>query len=117
MPPELLEPPEVVVVPAAAGLEVVLLLDPHAATTSAEASAVATIAKRRGFKITSPSLGVRQVSAQRSGGVLSGCEPIVGVLYSFGRQPIAKAEVRVDEPPPRQRFFEFHAELPHVHVY
>jgi len=33
---------------------VLLLLDPHAATASAEASAVATIAIDRGFKIASP---------------------------------------------------------------
>ena len=79
--PPLLEPPELPDDPLVLEL---LLLEPHAATASAEASAIAIIAIRLGFKVTSPSLGVRQVSGERPDAVLSTCEPIVGVLCWFG---------------------------------
>src|ERR1700744_867828 len=56
------------------------------------------------------------VSAGPAAQLLIACEPLVTVLFVFSGEPVAEPEVRVDEPPSRQRFLELHAKLPDIHV-
>src|SRR5689334_12245825 len=56
------------------------------------------------------------VSAGPAAQLLIGCEPLVTVLFVFGGEAVAESEVRVNEPPSRQRFLELHAKLPDIHV-
>src|ERR1700759_463365 len=56
------------------------------------------------------------VSGGAAAQLLISCEPLVSVLLVLGGEAVAEPEVRVDEPPPRQRFLELHAKLADIHV-
>ena len=57
-----------------------------------------------------------RVSAETEPLVLSSCERLVRNLGKLWREPVAKPEVRVDEPPVGQRLLELHAEPSDVDV-
>ena len=108
LPPALLLP-ELGALDDAAADELELdLLEPHAATTSDAATSRATARMRLVLNVISFIRCVEGVSADRLLGVLSRCEPMVAAVCALCRHPVAEAEVRVDESPPRKRFLQLH---------
>src|SRR5438309_12068837 len=89
---------ELVLPPDPPELELELLLEPHAATTSEAATASATALIRRFLKVISL-VGVVGVSATAGRRVLTSCEPVIHLLRALGRQPVPEAEMRVNEAP------------------
>jgi hypothetical protein len=115
------EPPELEVeLPEAPEVELELL-EPHAATISAATIAIAPALMRRLVNVISFSIWrerriSERVSGPRPTRVLTTCESPVRDLRALWGEPIAEAEVGVDESPSRERLLELDPQPADVNV-